>query len=191
MKTIKRFGLVMGLALLAGWSLFAVSACEKKTSPPSPDTRAAQSPSAAGSASPSASAQSPVSIDPASVESATGLKPEVTEGVVRVSFPRNDVKVEVDGWNMPPFMGLTSWAGFTPGNVPGVEAMVMGDLVLFEDEVSDVMSAALGAGLKVTALHNHFIFDKPHVYFMHIEGEGSVASMGRAVKSGARALHIA
>jgi hypothetical protein len=102
------------------------------------------------------------------VEASAGGKAEVAEGVVKVSFPRNDVKVEVDGWAMPPFMGLTSWAGFTPGQKPGVEAMVMGDLVLFEDEVS----AALDAGLEVTALHNHFFYDRP-------KGSRASASTGR------------
>jgi hypothetical protein len=144
---------------------------------PAPDAPAKPPPAAA------ASAKAPTPIDPAAVEKATGLKTETVEGVVRVSSPRSDVKVEVDGWAMPPFMGLTSWAGFTPGEKPGVEAMVMGDLVLFEDEVSGVMSAALDGGLKVTALHNHFFFDKPHVYFMHIEGEGPLASLGKAVKA--------
>jgi len=86
----------------------------------------------------------------------------------------------VDEWRMPPFMGLTSWAAFKTGKKE--DAMVMGDLVLFEDEVSDTMSAALGSGLKVTALHNHFLFDKPHVLFMHIEGEGKVDALGGAVR---------
>jgi hypothetical protein len=125
----------------------------------------------------------PAPIDAAKVEAATGIKPESADGVVKVSYPRNEVKVEVDGWAMPPFMGLTSWAGFTPGEKPGVEAMVMGDLVLFEDEVSDAMSAALNNGLAVTALHNHFFFDKPHVYFMHIEGEGTVDALGKGVRA--------
>jgi hypothetical protein len=162
--------------------LFSIPACDRGAPSPSPDAPAPVRPSAVAAPSPSASAQASAAIDLAAVETATGLKPEVTEGIVRVSVPRNDVKVEVDGWAMPPFMGLTSWAGFTPGKVPGVEAMVMGDLVLFEDEVSDAMSAALGGGLKVTALHNHFFYDKPHVYFMHIEGEGSVATLGKAIK---------
>ena len=123
-------------------------------------------------------------IDAARIDAATGAKSETTENVVKVSFPRTDVKVAIDGWsNVAPFMGLTSWAAFVPGEKPGVEAMVMGDLVVFEDEVSSVMSAALDNGLDVTALHNHFFFDKPRVFFMHIGGEGSVETLGKGVKS--------
>src|SRR5271157_268658 len=88
--------------------------------------------------------------------------------VFKVTKARNDVKVQVDGWFMPPFMGLGSWAAFTPS--PHGGAMVMGDTVLFEDEVNPVMSAALESGLEVTALHNHFFFDQPRVYFLHIAG---------------------
>src|SRR6266516_1141525 len=102
------------------------------------------------------------------------------EGVFKVSAPRNDVKVSVDGWTMPPFMGLTSWAAFTEGKK--AEAMVMGDLVLFQDEVNPVMSAALEDGLSVTALHNHFFFDEPKVYFMHIGGEGTVEKLASGVR---------
>jgi hypothetical protein len=103
------------------------------------------------------------------------------EGVFKVTAPRNDVKVNVDGWTMPPFMGLTSWAGFVDGKKE--EAMVMGDLVLFQDEVNPVMSALFESGLKVTALHNHFFFDEPKVYFMHIEGEGTAEKMAAGVKN--------
>jgi len=120
-------------------------------------------------------------ISEAAVADATGGKPESTDGVVKVSFPRTDVPVQVDAWKMPPFMGLTSWAAFAPGKA-GVEAMVMGDLVLFEDEVNPVLSTLLDNGVQVTALHNHFFFDKPHVYFMHIGGEGSVAALGKGVQ---------
>ncbi len=62
------------------------------------------------------------------------------------------------------------------------EAMVMGDTVLFEDEVNPAMSVALENGLSVTALHNHFFFDRPRVYFMHLSGEGSVDSLATAVR---------
>jgi rhodanese-related sulfurtransferase len=103
------------------------------------------------------------------------------EAVYKVTSPRNDVKVSVDGWQMPPFMGLTSWAAFTPGKQQ--EAMVMGDLVVLQDEVNPVMSAAFGNGLDVTALHNHFFFDEPKVYFMHIAGEGSAEKLATGVKA--------
>jgi Domain of Unknown Function (DUF1259) len=81
---------------------------------------------------------------------------------------------------MPPFMGLGTWAAFTKG--AHTEAMVMGDTVLFEDEVNPAMSAAFDNGLSVTALHNHFFFDHPKVYFMHIEGEGTVEQLAGAVR---------
>ena len=102
------------------------------------------------------------------------------ESVFKVTAPRNDLPVSVDGWKMPPFMGLTSWAGFVDGKKE--EVMVMGDLVLFQDEVNPVMSALFESGLKVTALHNHFFFDEPKVYFMHIEGEGATEAMANGVK---------
>ena len=120
-------------------------------------------------------------LDTAKIDQITGLKGKLNEkeGVYKVTFPRNDVKVVVDGWTMPPFMGLGTWAGFT-STKDG--AMVMGDTVLFEDEVNAAMSAALDNGLNVTALHNHFFFDHPKVYFMHIEGEGAVDKLAGAVR---------
>jgi hypothetical protein len=172
------------LGTLVSMVLAALSGCDPVTPPPSAEPAP---PPVAGSAAPSARPAAP-SIDAARVEAATGIKPDVSDGVAKVSYPRGEVKVEVDGWTMPPFMGLTSWAGFTAGKKPGVEAMVMGDLVLFEDEVSDVMSAALGHGLAVTALHNHFFFDRPRAFFMHIEGEGSVEALGQGVRAALDAM---
>ena len=121
-------------------------------------------------------------LNTARIDELTGLKGKMNEkeGVYKVTFPRNDVKVVVDGWTMPPFMGLGTWAAFTKG--VHTEAMVMGDTVLFEDEVNAAMSTALDNGLSVTALHNHFFFDRPKVYFMHIEGEGSVDQLAGAVR---------
>jgi len=116
----------------------------------------------------------------ARIDELTGLKGKMNEkeGVYKVTFPRSDVKVVVDGWTMPPFMGLGTWAAFT-ATKDG--AMVMGDTVLFEDEVNAAMTA-LDNGLNVTALHNHFLFDHPKVFFMHIEGEGSVDQLANAVR---------
>jgi hypothetical protein len=120
-------------------------------------------------------------LDTTRIDELTGLKGKMNEkeGVYKVTFPRNDVKVVVDGWIMPPFMGLGTWATFTETQSG---AMVMGDTVLFEDEVNAAMTTALDNGLSVTALHNHFFFDQPKVYFMHIEGEGSIDKLAGAVK---------
>src|SRR2546421_2892936 len=120
-------------------------------------------------------------LDAAKIDQITGLKGKLNEkeGVYKITSPRADVKVAVDGWTMPPFMGLGTWAAFIETSNG---AMVMGDTVLFEDEVNAAMTAALDNGLSVTALHNHFFFDKPKVFFMHIEGEGSVEQLAGAVK---------
>lgn len=127
-------------------------------------------------------------LDTARIEAITGLKGSFNEreGVFKVTSPRKDVPIKVDGWTMPPFMGLTSWAAFKSGGK--APAMVMGDIVLFEDEVNPVMSALLTHGVAVTALHNHFFFDQPHVYFMHIGGEGTADVLAAGVKAGLDAV---
>jgi Domain of Unknown Function (DUF1259) len=122
-------------------------------------------------------------LDTAKIESITGLKGVLNEeeNAFKVSKPRNDVVITVEQARLAPFMGFTSWAAFTPGMKDGV--MVMGDMVLFEDEVNPVMSVALDQGLEVTALHNHFFFDEPKVYFMHIGGEGAVDKLAEGVRA--------
>jgi Domain of Unknown Function (DUF1259) len=124
---------------------------------------------------------SSAALDGAKIDQITGLKGKLNEkeGVYKVTWPRSDVKVVVDGWTMPPFMGLGTWAAFTETNSG---TMVMGDTVLFEDEVNAAMTTALDNGLNVTALHNHFFFDHPKVFFMHIEGDGSLDQLAGAVK---------
>jgi len=121
-------------------------------------------------------------LDTNRIEQLTGLKGtwSAAEGVFKVTLPRSDVKIAVDGWTMPPFMGLASWAAFTEAKMGGM--MVMGDTVLFQDEVNPVMTVALDNGLSVTALHNHFFYDEPKVYFMHIGGEGSAEKLAAAVR---------
>tara|TARA_R110002072_G_scaffold161403_1_gene312921 strand:- start:26567 stop:27517 length:951 start_codon:yes stop_codon:yes gene_type:complete len=102
------------------------------------------------------------------------------DGVVRISLARDDVKVTVDGMPLKPFAGLGSWAAFT--KTPH-GAMVMGDTVVFQDEVTPAMDAAFSHGLEVTALHNHFFFDEPKVYFMHIGGRGNPEALAKGVKA--------
>lgn len=93
-------------------------------------------------------------------------------------MPRSDLKVTVAGVHMSPPMGLTSWAAFTK---VGEQTLVMGDVVLLEEQVNPVMSVALDQGLEVTALHNHFFWDSPKVMFMHIGGRGSEDTLAAAV----------
>jgi hypothetical protein len=120
-------------------------------------------------------------LDGATIEKLTGLKGALNGEVFKVTAARTDVAVTVDGRSLPPFMGLTSWAAFTSGG--RADAMVMGDFVLFQDEVAAAMKAALTHGLSVTALHNHFFYDEPRVFFMHIGGEGTADALAGGVRS--------
>ena len=121
-----------------------------------------------------------VRLDTATIERLTGGKGELSEkeGVFKVSVPRADLDVNVAGVKMTPPLGLTSWAAFQRA---GEQVMVMGDMVLLEDQVNPVMSVALENGLEVTALHNHFAWDSPKVMFMHIGGMGDEAALAGAV----------
>jgi uncharacterized protein DUF1259 len=99
--------------------------------------------------------------------------------VLKVNIPRTDLKVIVDGVATPTPFGFGGWISLTKGT-GGMDVM-MGDLVLTEDEVNPVMSALLTNGLDVTALHNHFFFDTPRVYYMHVHGHGSAADLANKV----------
>jgi hypothetical protein len=122
-------------------------------------------------------------LDNSVIDELTGLKGSLNEEerVYKVTFARGDLGVAVDQWKMPAFMGLTAWAAFKDGKAE--EAMVMGDLVLLQDEVNPVMSSLMDSGLTVTALHNHFFYDNPKVYFMHIGGEGATEMLALGVKA--------
>ena len=119
-------------------------------------------------------------LDTARIEELTGAQGtlDAKEGVFKVSVPRADLSVTVAGVKMTPGMGLTSWAAFRRA---GHGTVVMGDMVLLEDQVNPVMSAALDNGLEVTALHNHFLWDTPRVMFMHIGGMGDEGRLATAV----------
>ena len=119
-------------------------------------------------------------LDTARIEKLTGVKGTLdpTEPVFRVAVPRADLSVTAAGVKVTPPMGLTSWAAFKRA---GARVVVMGDLVLLEDQVNPVMSTALDQGLEVTALHNHFFWDSPKVMFMHIGGTGDETTLATAV----------
>lgn len=119
-------------------------------------------------------------LDTAAIEELTGAKGalDVKEGVFKVTLPRSDIKATAAGVKMTPPLGLSAWAAFTKA---GKHTMVMGDIVLLEDQVNPVMSAALDAGLEVTALHNHFFWDIPKIMFMHVGGMAEEKVLAGAV----------
>jgi hypothetical protein len=119
-------------------------------------------------------------LDAAKIAAAAGTKATTTpDGVVRIAWARNDVRVIVDGTPLKPFAGLGSWAAF---NKAPHGAMLMGDTVVFQDEVTPAMDAAFAAGLEVTGLHNHFFYEEPKVYFMHIGGTSEPETLAAGVK---------
>lgn len=125
--------------------------------------------------------QSPLgSLDTIKIEKLTGVKGKLdtAENVFKVSVPRTDLTVTVAGVKMIPAMGFTSWVAFKSA---GNQVMVMGDMVLQEDQVNPVLGIALDNGIEVTALHNHFLWDTPKVMFMHIGGMGDIEKLATGV----------
>jgi len=109
-----------------------------------------------------------------------GKKGDYKSNVLKINIPRSDLTVTVDGVATPTPFGFGGWLAMTKGS--GNMHVMMGDLVLLEDEVNPVMSALLDNGLEVTALHNHFFFDDPRIFFMHVMGHASPADLARKVK---------
>jgi hypothetical protein len=109
-----------------------------------------------------------------------GKKGDYKSNVLKINIPRSDLTVTVDGVATPTPFGFGGWLAMTKGS-DNMDVM-MGDLVLLEDEVNPIMSALLDNGLEVTALHNHFFFDDPRIFFMHVMGHASPADLARKVK---------
>jgi len=110
-----------------------------------------------------------------------GKQGDFKDSVLKINIPRNDLKVAIDGIATPTPFGFGGWLAMTKGN-GGMDVM-MGDLVLVEDEVNPVMSALLDNGLEVTAVHNHFFFENPRIFYMHVHGYGKVADLAQNAKT--------
>jgi len=109
-------------------------------------------------------------------------KGDFEAGVLKVNIPRNDLKMTVQGFPTPTPFGFGGWIALTKAT-DGSDVM-MGDLVLLQDEVNPVLSVLLDNGIDVTALHNHFFWDDPHVFYMHVHGVGKAADLARRIKPG-------
>jgi hypothetical protein len=116
--------------------------------------------------------------DYAAVLKTLGRQGDFKEGVLKVNIPRNDLTVTVDGVATPTPFGFGGWIAFTRGDHGDV---MMGDLVLTEEEVNPVMSAVLDNGLDVTALHNHFFYETPRIFYMHVHGHGPTEDIARRI----------
>ena len=114
------------------------------------------------------------------VLTALGKTGDFKDNVLKVNLPRNDVKVTVAGVDTPTPFGFGGWVALTKAS--DGNQILMGDLVLLEDEVNPVMSALLDNGFDVTALHNHFFRDQPHMFYMHVHGHGAAADVARRLK---------
>ena len=109
-----------------------------------------------------------------------GKQGDYKANVLKVNIPRNDLHVQIAGHSVPTPFGFGGWFAMTKGD--GGEDVVMGDLVLTQEEVNPVMSALLDHGLEITALHNHFFWDEPRVFFMHIHGHGKAPDLANDLK---------
>ena len=131
-------------------------------------------------ASIAAFSQTAIPTDYQGVLTALGKQGDFKDNVLRVNIPRSDLHVAIDGVATPTPFGFGGWLALTKG-AGGMDVM-MGDLVLTDAEVNPVMSALLTNGLDVTALHNHFFFDTPRIYYMHVHGHGTAADLATKVK---------
>jgi hypothetical protein len=124
--------------------------------------------------------KNPVVLDTTAITKITGIKGAGNHNEYKITVPQNDLKVVVDGFNIIPAMGLSTWVGFAP--VKG-GVMIMGDIVLTEDDLKPVQQEVIRQGLTITAIHNHFVRNHPNIVYMHIGGTGSVESISWKIKA--------
>jgi hypothetical protein len=114
------------------------------------------------------------------IERVTGKKGKENNGEYKITIPQNDLNVEVDGFKIIPPMGLGAWAAFTPS---AEGAMVMGDIILTENDLKPVQQEAIRQGLAISAIHNHFVRNHPNIIYMHVGGSGNTEQMAKKIKA--------
>lgn len=119
-------------------------------------------------------------LDIQKIEQLTGMKGMEKNGEYKITVPQNDLNIVVDGFKIIPAMGLGSWAAFTPC---GDTAMVMGDIIVTENDLAPVQQEVIRQGFAITAIHNHFVRNRPNVMYMHIDGKGKVENLSVSVKA--------
>src|SRR5215471_10768503 len=117
-------------------------------------------------------------IDWRKIDDALGRKPAVSGDVHRYGFPRTDLSIALDGVTIKPALALGGWTAFKPAHGG---AMIMGDLVLLESEITPVMTAAIENGLEITAVHNHLLRAQPPTFYMHVSGHGDPVKLANAL----------
>src|SRR5687768_8224267 len=119
-------------------------------------------------------------LDIQKIEQITGMKGTEKNGEYKITVPQNDLHIIVDGFKITPPMGLGSWAAFTPC---ADSAMVMGDIILTETDLAPVQQEVIRQGFAITAIHNHFVRNRPNVMYMHIDGKGNIENLAASVKA--------
>jgi len=110
----------------------------------------------------------------------TGKSGDYKANVLKVNVARNDLHVTANKLALPTPFGFGGWFAMTKGD--GGDDVMMGDLVLLQEEVNPVMSALLDNGLEITALHNHLFWEDPRIYYMHVHGHGRPADLAKQIK---------
>src|SRR5512140_443366 len=128
------------------------------------------------------STKAPATVDWKDADAAMGRAgQDQPDGTHKYALPRKDLNVTLNGVQIKAGLALGSWVAFKPTS--GGNSMVMGDMVLLEDEVAPVMQELQSGGIEITALHNHLIGETPRVMYVHIHGMGNAASLGKAIHS--------
>src|SRR6185312_12758044 len=119
-------------------------------------------------------------IDSDALNNVFGKKGTVTGNVYKISYPRSDLKVKVNGFAVAPGLALGTWVGIIQMEN---HAMMMGDLVLLDSEVPKVIKKLVEENLEVTAIHNHLINETPAIKYVHYQGEGDAVTLAKEIKA--------